>query len=161
MGKPGTTYKDIFNGIYEFTTDGAVYNVVEDNTDVQITSSFNATSKSICHLRVLQSKKDTIVIATELHTNPGPSVTNTAEIIAQSAVKIFHVDPTKTRFIEHYGQESYEYEEGRKRADVYDSVTFTWEGTTAMEPVWKPIDVKELEKILQNTSQKSNDAYIS
>src|SRR5437763_13794637 len=74
-----------------------------------------------CHLRVLRGKLQALVVATEIPTNPGKSVTNTVAYIATLAVKQFGLDPKQTLFIEHYTPESYE---GHDDRETYDHVTF-------------------------------------
>ncbi len=114
-----------------------------------------STENAVCHLRIIQNKTATIVIATELATNPGMSITNAAEVLASKIVKQFHLNPKTTRFIEHYGKESYDHDAGRKRADTYDEVMFTWNGTGATHPVWKPVEAGEMKKLLRTSRRKT------
>ncbi len=142
--------KELFSGIYEYQTESSIFDL-SNFTTPHMTSTENA----VCHLRILQNRTTTIVIATELATNPGMSITNAAEVLASKIVKQFHLDPKNTRFIEHYGQESYDYEKGRERADTYDVITFTWKDTTALQPVWRPADAKEMQKLLKQSKRKT------
>ncbi len=142
--------KELFSGIYDFQTESSIVDL-SNFTTPPMTSTDNA----ICHLRILQDKTTTVVIATELATNPGMSITNAAEVLASKIIRQFHLNPKTTRFIEHYGQESYDYEEGRKRADTYDEVAFSWNGSVATQPKWKPADAKEMKNMLQNSTRKT------
>ena len=141
--------KELFSGMYAYQTESAIFDLSNFATP-QMTSTENA----VCHLRIIQNRTATFVIATELATNPGMSITNAAEVLASKIAKQFHLNPKTTRFIEHYGQESYDYEEGRKRADTYDEVTFTWNGTGATHPVWKPAEAKEIQQLLKKSKRK-------
>lgn len=141
--------KELFNGIYEYQTEHAIFELSNFSS-----TRMSATEKAVCHLRIFQDKTKTFVIVTELVTNPGMSVTNAAEVIASKVVNQFHLNPETTRFIEHYGQESYEYTGGRKRVDVFDDVTFTWNGTNASSPKWKPANGTEIQKILKSNKRK-------
>ena len=142
--------KELFSGMYAYQTESAIFDLSNFATP-QMTSTENA----VCHLRIIQNRTATIVIATELATNPGMSITNAVEVLASKIVKQFHLNPKTTRFIEHYGQESYDYEEGRKRADTYDEVTFTWNGTGATQPVWKPVEAGEMRKLSKKSRRKT------
>jgi hypothetical protein len=142
--------KELFSGIYEFQTESSIFDLSNFTTP-----HMTSTEKANCHLQILQDKTTTIVIATELATNPGMSITNAAEVLASKVVRQFHLDPKTTRFIEHYGQESYDHEEGRKRADTFDEITFSWNGTVATEPKWKPIKAEEATKLANKTAAKA------
>jgi hypothetical protein len=121
------TMKELFSGMYEYQTDSTILDVSGFSTN-----QFLSSEKAVCHLRIFQDKSTSIVIATELDTNPGMSITNAAEVLAEKIVTQFHLDPKHTRFIEHYGQESYEFEKDRERADTFDEVFFSWNGMTAL-----------------------------
>lgn len=142
--------KVLFSGMYEYQTESQVFDLSGSSA-----SQLTSTEKAVCFLRVLQDKTKTIVIATELATNPGMSVTNAAEVLAGKIVKQFDLEPKHTRFIEHYGRESYHSEKNREREDTFDEITFTWNGTIALGPVWKPADAKEMKKLLTSLSLQS------
>jgi hypothetical protein len=63
----------------------------------------------LCHLQVLQREQQAIVIATEIPTSTGKSVTNAIVLIATLAVTQFELEPTTTTFIEHYTKEGSAY----------------------------------------------------
>lgn len=142
--------KELYSGMYDYQTESAIFDL-SNFTTTQLTS----TDSAVCHLRILQDKTTSIVIATELATNPGMSITNAAEVLASKIIQQFRLDAKTTRFIEHYGQESYDSEEGRKRADTFDEVTFSWKGTVATQPKWKPADAQEMKNLLKNSKRKT------
>ena len=144
-----TKMKHLFSGMYEYHTKSVTLDLSSF-----VPTQFSSTEKAVCLLRILQDKGKTIVIVTELATNQGLSVTNAAEVLASKIVEQFHLDPTTTRFIEHYGKESYGYEDERAVADVFDEVTFVWNGMLAMSPTWKRADGKEMKKLLKKNKQK-------
>src|SRR5260370_42640030 len=107
--------RELFNGIFEYqggATDHELYETLRTRPDQEIEMEIIPTGTlrfaSHCHLRILQNDQETLVIATEVNTNPGTSITNAAEIIATNVVKHRQLDPTRTRFIEHYKPESFE-----------------------------------------------------
>lgn len=141
--------KELFSGMYTYQTESAILDLSGNAT-----SQFTTTENAVCYLRIFQDKATSLVIATELNTNPGMSITNAAEVLASKIVNQFQLNPHTTRFIEHYGQESYEPEEGRERADTFDEVTFFWHGKNAIYPEWKPADAKEIGKLLKESQRK-------
>src|SRR5260370_38634476 len=72
-----------------------------------------------CHLQVMRSEHQALVIATEVPTNQGKSVTNAIDHIAIIATAQFSLDPARTTFIEHYTPESYE---GADKTETFDLV---------------------------------------
>lgn len=142
--------KELFNGIYTYQTESTIIELFATSTNQS-----TAAEDAVCHLRIFQDKTGTIIIVTELATNPGLSITNAAEILASKIVKQFHLNPHTTRFIEHYGQESYELEEGRERADTFDEVIFSWQGKQAMDPEWRPVHTEEITNLLTVTKRKA------
>ena len=100
---------ELFNGIFEYQGSTTVYEPYEtlrtrpgQEMEMDIIPVGTLTSPAHCHLRILQNDQETLVIATELASNPGKSITNAAEIIATDVVKRWQLDPHKTQFIEHY-----------------------------------------------------------
>lgn len=97
---------------------------------------------TICHLEVLKQGDTALVVATELHSNPGMSITNSSEKLATEVVNHFKLDPAKTTFVEHYNDEisygsSVWYR--RNNPDHYSTVTYTWENGVAKRPQWTSI----------------------
>ncbi len=73
------------------------------------------------------------------------SVTNAAEVIATEVVRRFSIDPARMLFVEHYP----ESQRPKPYGESFDLVTFTWDGTSAGNPDWKPITVTEFRQILE------------
>ena len=77
---------------------------------------------SRCGVRVLVLYGHTTVILSELHDNPGTSVSNRAELIATMLLTecLAGVEPTKIRWIEHYpsGQ--------NKKQETFDWIEFNY-----------------------------------
>jgi hypothetical protein len=148
MTKP---YKELANRTFHFQTNSTYYSLFADMVNPQdqaIISSQQVSERSLCHLRVLQWEKETIVIATELAVNPGKSVTNAAEEIATQVIHQFQLDPLRTRFIERYTKDSYEVSDFE---GTFDEVTFTWRENRASNPRWRPLKNQE---IIELTSSK-------
>jgi hypothetical protein len=101
----------------------------------------NFTMPGHCHLHVLQREHQAIVIATEIPTNTGKSVTNAIVLIATLAATQFELEPTTTTFIEHYTKESYK---GADETETYDLVTFDWTQKEASNPQWRRMQTEEL-----------------
>lgn len=126
---------------------------------LKLSSTFDAISQTVCHVQIVQNKKETIVITTELPINQGMSITNAAEFIVEKIVSEFHLDPLKTRFIEHWGDDV-----NSLAPNSYDTITFAWHDKTAGSPKWKRVGSKEIEGILgrvikgkgTNNSSKAN-----
>jgi hypothetical protein len=83
---------------------------------------------AICEIRLYHHEGKTIVVATDL--DVGPSVTNNAEVIA-TLLRERGID--FDLFCEHY-----EPGPDHDLEEVFDWVTFTWQGTTAVHPEWQP-----------------------
>lgn len=150
-------YTEIFNDIFPYKTISTVYEVPIGMEVLQVTHTFSPqmfTDNAICHLQILQNENEAVIIATELHTNPGLSITNAAEILANTIISQFDLDPKHTRFIEHYGAAS--YDDGKAR-DTYDEIIFQWNGKRAFEPKWHPIELKEIKKMQSNVKKKKKD----
>lgn len=75
-----------------------------------------------CHLRAYDTTNaKTLIIVTELQDNPGMSVTNAIECVAQAAVTKLNLDPWKLTLVEHYNAASYH---DADRPETFDLVTF-------------------------------------
>ncbi len=134
-------YKELANRTFEYFTKSDVFQVFDrpgrpDTPDIRIVS--NMKQRALCNLRVLRGQQQTVVIATEIADNPGTSITNGSCELATKAVSDFSLDPGTTRFIEHYGQESYD-NPNPNEPDHYDEVSFTWQEKTATRPRWRAL----------------------
>ena len=106
---------------------------------------------STCQLRVLTDGQAAIVVATELDSNEGTSVTNAYERIASKVVQEFGLNPHRTRFYDHYTAHSTSLEASVQQTDekeTYAEVTLSWEGQEATSPQWRAIQGKELSDLL-------------
>ena len=140
------SYKEVANKLMRYQTRATVYSPYSDllqPQDIEIMPASQVTHEGVCQVRILQGESGTTVIATEIDINPGASVTNAVEAIATQAVKDFSLDPHRTRFIEHYAQESYE-ERNRNEPETYDEVSFTWQDSTATNPQWRRLQSEEI-----------------
>ena len=151
---------ELFNDMFEYKGSATFYEPYEtlrtrpdQEPDIDIFPIGTLTSPAHCHLRILQTDQGTLVIATELASNPGKSITNAAETIATDVVKRWQLDPNKTRFIEHYTSESYEGEDKEKFKEDYKEVRFTWSGQQADDPKWRKLSPKELATLLERFEQ--------
>jgi hypothetical protein len=97
-------------------------------------------------LRIYEDDERCLVIISEAPDNPGMSVTNASEDIAGQIVRAFNLDPARTRWIEHYPQETWRYH-GREeiKPATFDEVVYRWERLAAANPNWKRIPAEELE----------------
>lgn len=106
---------------------------------------------SSCHLRVYQlANKVAVVVATELASNMGPSITNSAEALATAVVSEYDLDPEKTHFIEHYDHDSGDVDSHAepKKNQTYDLVIFRWEAGRACCASWKPTSPDIIEHLI-------------
>lgn len=87
---------------------------------------------SYCNINV----KGNLVIVTELRSNPGVSITNAAEIIAEKVCKNFKIKPEELIYIEHYQSEK----SFLRTTDTFDFVEFDINNGKFSEPKWIPID---------------------
>lgn len=93
---------------------------------------------------VLIKGEKLIAVATERDDNPGPSITNAAERLAQYILCREKIHPSRMLWVEHYGHEDSE--------DTWDSVNFTWHmgnhGWEASAPVWKRLTGPDVTALL-------------
>jgi hypothetical protein len=123
-------YKEIYNSHYNY--DGFI-------------------DLSTCQLRVLTDGQAAIVVATELDSNEGTSVTNAYERIASKVVREFGLNPQRTRFYDHYTAHSTSREASAHQTnekETYAEVTLSWEGHEATDPKWRPVQGRELSALL-------------
>lgn len=101
--------------------------------------------KSFCDVRIhVLTSGETLTMFTELEENMGTSVTNRSEHLATRICQEYHLNPTKTIFLERYPRE-----QGRNAPVLPETskVTYTWNGLKASRPIWtylKPDEVHEL-----------------
>lgn len=106
---------------------------------------------STCHLRMVETGGETVVIATELADNEGMSITNAYEWLASRITQEYELDPQRTRFIEHYSAASYV---GGSIPDTYDEVSFVWNGREAHNPQWRRLQGEKLAALQTITAEE-------
>lgn len=92
-----------------------------------------------------------LVIATDIgEDNPGPSVTNAAELVAESICDRFGLAPDQLTFVEHYDGRIGNTPATRRRDGVedFDQVTFASGGRPLSGPNWTPIRKAEVERMI-------------
>lgn len=111
----------------------------------------NATT---CHLAIYQNDEQTLVVATEIHTNEGMSITNSSEDMASAVVKEFDLNPDTTTFVEHYNAASYTANPSalamKQHPDTYARVQYTWRGLSASKPQWSRLSEEAYEIVLEH-----------
>jgi len=73
-----------------------------------------------CRMRSFQTPLGLVVLLDELADNPGPSVTNAAAEVIQTAAKTLGVSTEDTIFLEHYGD--FSYTGGRGGEETFDRI---------------------------------------
>lgn len=92
-----------------------------------------------------------LVIATDLgDENPGPSVTNAAELVAEAVCERFSLSPSEVTFIEHYDGRIGNTSPLRRRDGVedYDQVLFQTDRRPLASPTWRPMRKHEVEALV-------------
>lgn len=101
----------------------------------------NWKSQAHCHLRIYGGDPDrpTVVIVTELESNPGTSITNAAEILAAQVVRDHDLDSDTLIWVEHYPDRA--FVRGRPGLEErFDLVTFQRARPDHFQkPEWQPI----------------------
>ena len=77
---------------------------------------------SVCHIEIVKTALNDVVVCTELKENEGTSITNFAEGLANLVIKKYNLDSVRFLWIEHYGKES--YEDTEEHEDEYSIVHF-------------------------------------
>jgi len=78
-----------------------------------------------------------VLIATELDAeeNPGPSITNTIECLANAAVEAFGLDPERLAVYQHYDYRTAGHQPNGQ-PETYDEVILEWANEGAGRPQW-------------------------
>jgi len=104
--------------------------------------------KSECRIRLYEGEgKPPVVIATELDSNPGTSVTNRAEAIAHLMWQYLERPPAGMVFIENYPDRCFIGDRPMMR-ESFDLVSFEWGSGRPEKPVWRRISRSQVETIL-------------
>ena len=101
---------------------------------------------SFCGLKIVTSNNNTVIIAAELHTsNPGSSVTSWVDKLATELLKKHNLNHENLIFIEHNPDRKSKlifYKE------IFDKVSFEWDGEKFINPSWKRITKEEVDKLI-------------
>lgn len=143
-------FKEVRNQQFEYFTKASVFGLFApiENAPAKAIPYQSMRQRATCQLQILRRDTQTVIIATEQHTNEGASVSNAAEEVAEQVVQSFSLDPAQTRFIEHYTPASYK-EQSPGDAEYYDEVSFTWQAGEARRPQWRRLQQEEV-KALQD-----------
>ena len=102
---------------------------------------------SYCWLRIYQAPDRTVVIATEVDDNPGPSMTNMAEHLATEVTRTFGLSLDALVWIEHYHDRL--VIGGRPRLPAsFDLVTFMWTPQGLRAPQWRRVSKEQVETLM-------------
>ena len=106
-------------------------------------------NKVLCHLTVYRSQSgepvQTIVIATELAENPGQSITNCYERLADMVTTAHGLEPAHTLWVEHYNADSYNGKALEpNEADRYSLVQMSWNGQRFSAARFAPLQEHQL-----------------
>jgi hypothetical protein len=110
-------------------------------------------SPSQCRIRLYEHASGdgrVVVIATELPSNPGTSITNRAEHLAGEVCRRYSLDPARLLWIEHYPDRRVL---GRKLRDPlleehFDVVSFHREGAVFSKPKWTRLRREQVERLI-------------
>ena len=94
-----------------------------------------------CRLRIFEHAQNpghAVVIATEVPSNPGPSVTNAAATIATQACARMALDPARLLFVEHYNDQD---------GERFALVSFERDNMTLRRPKWSHTDKAKVEAL--------------
>lgn len=128
------------------------FELIVDNSEYRYGGSHHR-EESICRLRIYQTEDmEAVVIFTELPDNPGMSVTNAAEILANSVSVDFEIYDDITTWIEHYPDEYFEKygREPHGYGETYDFILYecTDDGV-CHNAHWQNTNKQEIEELLQ------------
>src|SRR5579859_2266830 len=115
--------KQLYSGRYAFT---AYQNVIFAAGAKQYAHSLPI--KSECYLNAFETNVGIVAIATELYNNPGMSVDNGAEFLAEELVNVFNYSPAGLALVTRYtDKESYNENHSGSEKERLALVTFHWE----------------------------------
>lgn len=87
-----------------------------------------------------------LVVATSVASNPGPSIHVAAAAVATRVVAQLTLDPEHMTYIEHFDQGSWGHQ---NQPETWARVTFTWEDGQATNPQWSPLTPEQVRHALQ------------
>lgn len=92
-----------------------------------------------------------LAVATDLgDKNPGPSVTNAADLVAESVCERFNLSPDQVTFVEHYDGRIGNTSSLNPRDGVedYDLVVFQTDRRPLTQPAWRPMRKHQVEALV-------------
>ncbi len=103
---------------------------------------------SLCRLQIFDSGPDKpyTVLVTELDANPGTSITNAAEKIAEQVWRLLERPARNIVYIEHYDDRMFLGTRPLFREE-FDLVMFDQEGCSFRRPRWRRISKQEAESL--------------
>jgi hypothetical protein len=93
-----------------------------------------------CGIEVYRGQSSSIVVVTELPTNPGMSVCNAFEDLFLQLVEAYNLDPASVLWIERWGQ--WRCSEGapyNRQTEDWHQVRYELDGKKARNPYWLPV----------------------
>ena len=113
------------------------------------------TNRGRCRLRLYTTVAGEptryLAVATDLgDQNPGPSVTNAAELVAEAVCERFDLSPSDVTFVEHYDGRIGNTASTNRRDGVedYDAVVFQTDRRPLAQPTWRPMRKHQLEALV-------------
>ena len=92
-----------------------------------------------------------LAVATDLgDQNPGPSVTNAADLVAEAVCERFDLSPSDVTFVEHYDGRIGNTASTNRRDGVedYDAVVFQTDRRPLAQPTWRPMRKHQVEALV-------------
>jgi hypothetical protein len=101
---------------------------------------------SVCGLKVVETKNEVIVIATNLYeSNPGTSISRWTAPLATSICADFNIDPNKLQFIERNPDRKSNLDFYK---ETFDLVEFDIIENQLQNPRWNRIDKEEIDNLI-------------
>ena len=102
---------------------------------------------SYCWLRVYTAPGQSVVLATEMHDNPGTSITNAAERLEMNVARTFGLALDSLRWVEHYPAR--QGSNGRPGLpESFGLVTFMPTAQGLQYPEWRRLSMAQVEHML-------------
>jgi hypothetical protein len=102
-----------------------------------------------CRLRIYNRRGNHLVVLTEVPNNPGQSITAASEVIATGLVKRYRLNPTTTRWLEHWPADPRD----AQSVAAYAAVTYRWQDGVASSPRWQNLSLKRAEAMTETCPQ--------
>ena len=102
-----------------------------------------------CRLRIYNRRGSHLVVLTEVANNPGQSITAASEVIATGLVKRYRLNPTTTRWLEHWPADPRD----DQSVAAYAAVKYTWHEGVASSPQWKGLSPERAEAMTETQQQ--------